>query len=185
MASNGRVSSRPDLKRVRADIRRGNLGRARERLHGLLSSYPENLDLRKRLGEVYWSLQMPAMAGRYWYLVKDKDERMLKACRTFEKTCKQDAARMLMDIKFRSEVAILRDTYARETLEHLTQEAIKNHTWYSCYLEYRKNKPRPMNVDRSKNKPGNDRWLWILLAFVIIGLIFSCIGLISVVRWIF
>jgi hypothetical protein len=179
------VSSKPDLKRVRADIRRGDLGRARERLHGLLSSYPENLDLRKRLGEVYWSLQMPAMAGRYWYLVKDKDERMLKACRMFEKTCKQDAARMLMDIKFRGEIAVLRDTYARETLERLTQEAIKNTSWYSYYLEYRKNKPRHMNVDRSKNKPGNDRWLWILLALVILGLVFSCIGLISVVRWIF
>jgi hypothetical protein len=185
MSVNPGIPSKPDLRRSRADIRRGDLGRARERLHGLLSSYPDNLDLRKRLGEVYWALQMPAMAGRYWYLVKDKDERMQKACRAFEKTCKQDAARMLMDIKFRGEIAVLRDTYARETLERLTQEAIKNTSWYPYYLEYRKKKPRPMNIDRSKNKPGNDRWLWILLALVILGLVFSCIGLISVVRWIF
>jgi hypothetical protein len=128
---------------------------------------------------------MPAMAGRYWYLVKDKDERMLKACKAFEKTCKQDPARMLMDIKFRAEAVALHDVYARDTLTRLTNEAIKKTTWFSYYLEYRKNKPSPMNLDRSKNKPGNDRWLWILLAFVIIGLIFSCIGLISVVRWIF
>ena len=180
MTSNGKVSSKPDLKRVRADIRRGDLGQARERLHGLLSSYPDNLNLRKRLGEVYWSLQMPAMAGRYWYLVEDKDESMLKACRAFEKTCKKDPARMLMEIKFRSEVTALKDNYARETLTRLTHEAIKNHNWFGYYIERRKNKPRPMN-----EKPGNNRGLWILLAFVILGLIFSCIGFISVIGWIF
>jgi hypothetical protein len=176
---------KPDLKKVRVDIRRGDLGQARERLHGLLSSYPDNLDLRKRLGEVYWSLQMPAMAGRYWYLVEKKDERMVKSCQAFEKTCKLDPAHILLAVKFRGEVAAVKDSYARDTLTHLTQEAIKNQGWYGYYIKRRKDKSRPMNVENSKDNLVSKSLPWILLAFVIIGLIFSCIGLISVVRWIF
>ncbi|MFC7371404.1 DUF6584 family protein [Fictibacillus iocasae] len=75
----------PALKRVEEDIAAGDLGKARDRLHGLLSTYPDNLEIRKKLGDVYHQLQDPAMAGRYWYLEKEKTPEMQAACEKFEK----------------------------------------------------------------------------------------------------
>ena len=54
--------------RIEDEIAARDLGKARDRLHGLLVTYPEDLAIRHRLGEVYWMLGHPAMAGRYWYL---------------------------------------------------------------------------------------------------------------------
>ncbi len=80
--------SKPEtLRKVEYDIRNGNLGLARDRLHGLMLSYPDDLNLRVRLGEVYSMLQQPVMAGRYWYLVAEKRRRwkrrfkLLRRCR--------------------------------------------------------------------------------------------------------
>ena len=68
------------LARIEGEIAAGDLGKARDRLHGLLSTYPADLMLRRKLGDVYWRLQYPEMAGRYWYLVEEKSPQMLEAC---------------------------------------------------------------------------------------------------------
>ncbi|AIW86484.1 hypothetical protein bwei_3876 [Bacillus mycoides] len=53
------------LKRIEKDIENNNLGKARDRLHGLITTYPNELALRKKLGDIYFTLQYPEMAGRY------------------------------------------------------------------------------------------------------------------------
>ena len=72
------------LLKVAREMEAGELGRARDRLHGLLATYPEDLDRRSKLGEIYWQLQDRAMAGRYWYLQEPTDERMVEAREAFE-----------------------------------------------------------------------------------------------------
>ena len=47
------------LKRIYSDIEAGDLGKARDRLHGLLYTYPNDLHIRELLGDVYWRLQFP------------------------------------------------------------------------------------------------------------------------------
>ena len=53
----------PALTRVLEDIHRGDLGKARDRLHGLVARFPDDLSLRTRLAEVYSELKYPRMAG--------------------------------------------------------------------------------------------------------------------------
>ena len=67
------------LKRIEKDIENNNLGKARDRLHGLITTYPNELALKK-LGDIYFTLQYPEMAGRYWYLEKEKTDVMHAAC---------------------------------------------------------------------------------------------------------
>ncbi len=95
------------LESIEANINAGDLGKARDRLHGLLSSYPDTLDSRKRLGAVYWRLQMPEMAGRYWYLEEVKDLDMTAACRRFEAKFGDDPAYLLL-LKFRAKLKLSR-----------------------------------------------------------------------------
>jgi hypothetical protein len=60
------------LQKIEDEIEAGDYGKARDRLHGLLVTYPDDLSIRRRLGDVCWQLQHPAMAGRYWYLEADQ-----------------------------------------------------------------------------------------------------------------
>jgi hypothetical protein len=48
-------------------------GKEHSRLRGLVSSYPRDLPLRRRLGEVYRLYGEPAQAGRWMYLEADRD----------------------------------------------------------------------------------------------------------------
>ncbi|MFD7438431.1 DUF6584 family protein [Streptomyces sp. NPDC059861] len=64
---------RDTLARVDADLAAGRVPVARQRLRGLVSSFPNDLMLRRRLAEVYRLYGDPAEAGRWMYLEHDRD----------------------------------------------------------------------------------------------------------------
>ncbi|MFG3349761.1 DUF6584 family protein [Streptomyces sp. NPDC048018] len=64
---------RETLDRVDADLAAGRVPAARQRLRGLVSSYPDDLALRGRLAEVYRLYGDAAEAGRWMYLEEDRD----------------------------------------------------------------------------------------------------------------
>ncbi|MEV7792170.1 DUF6584 family protein [Streptomyces sp. NPDC087512] len=64
---------RDTLARVDADLAAGRVPVARQRLRGLVSSFPDDLALRRRLAEVYRLYGEPAEAGRWMYLEQDRD----------------------------------------------------------------------------------------------------------------
>jgi hypothetical protein len=108
------------LEKVGRDIERGDLGKARDRLHGLLTAYPDDLALRRRLGEVYARLQQPSMAGRYWYLEGERAPEMDAAVGAFEQEAGKDATVILSRLRFRGDAARL-PTYARDKLAVLEE----------------------------------------------------------------
>ena len=60
-----RVTEQETLMRVREDIAAGRLSLARQRLRGLVGSYPQRLDLREQLAELYRREGIPSQAGRW------------------------------------------------------------------------------------------------------------------------
>ncbi|MER7622721.1 DUF6584 family protein [Streptomyces sp. NPDC126503] len=60
------------LARVDADLAAGRVPLARQRLRGLVGSYPWDLTLRRRLAEVYRLYGDAAEAGRWTYLEEDR-----------------------------------------------------------------------------------------------------------------
>ncbi len=115
------------LRKVEQEMETGQLGRARDRLHGLLATYPEDLELRAKLAEVYWLLQDRAMAGRYWYLQQPTDQRMRLAREAFEQYCGRDPLRMLLCLKFRGELEGVPEGYGRDTLKRLQKASLRRH----------------------------------------------------------
>ncbi|MFD7653162.1 DUF6584 family protein [Actinosynnema sp. NPDC059797] len=82
------------LHKAAAEVARGDLAsvlRARQRLIGLVTSYPDRLDLRDRLAEVYRVLGDAAQAGRWSYLSEDRDEAEVAA---FERAYRTPMARL-------------------------------------------------------------------------------------------
>ena len=61
------------LARVDADLAAGRVPVARQRLRGLVSSFPYDLTLRRRLAEVYRLYGDAAEAGRWMYLEEDRE----------------------------------------------------------------------------------------------------------------
>jgi len=127
------MSKEKTLEAVQDDIAQGNLGRARDRLHGLIAHYPNELTLRTHIAEIYSQLQYPSMAGRYWYLEESKTERMISACAEFERSCGNDPLQILLSLKFKGNIEAITSTFAKEKLQSL-QQTCKDK--YGIYLEY-------------------------------------------------
>jgi len=171
------MSVQTTLTKVELDIASGNLGEARDRLHGLVSSYPYDLSLRSRLAEVYWRLQYPAMAGRYWYLKEDKSSEMVAACRQFERSCGGDPLIMLQALRFRGDIDPIRETYAGRLL-----------------LDLRDRAKRERGVVFRFNKSGRDRYgvvpartaLQVVGGLLVLGTLAAlvAIGIFTVFGWI-
>ena len=75
------------LAKVHAEIDSGRLYQARERLHGLVRSYPDNHELRWLLGDIYWRLNYPAMAGRWWWLLPPERPEVSAAFKAWSDMC--------------------------------------------------------------------------------------------------
>ena len=73
-----------DLTSVRAAIDAGRLDDASLVLSGLSLNAPPSSEFSKEIGDLFLRLGFPAMAGRYWYLLDDKSDQMLAACKEFE-----------------------------------------------------------------------------------------------------
>jgi hypothetical protein len=96
------------LIKIEEDIENNDLGKARDRLHGLISTYPDELEFRKRLGDIYFELKYPSMAGRFWYLEENKTLEMIKACNEFEKSMGNDPYRIARVLKYKGDKEILK-----------------------------------------------------------------------------
>ncbi|WP_282032849.1 DUF6584 family protein [Metabacillus indicus] len=97
------------LLKIEEDIKKNDLGKARDRLHGLIATYPNELELRRKLGDIYYALKYPSMAGRYWYLEKNKTPEMQHACIEFEKSMGNNPFQIVRAIKFKGDKEIVKD----------------------------------------------------------------------------
>ena len=170
------------LAAVERDIENGDLGKARDRLHGLVSAYPSDLSLRRRLGQVYWDLRYPAMAGRYWYLEEAKTPTMAAACAAFERSCGGDPLKILLAIKYRGDLEAIQDTYAGRTLLELRAQAKARYPWF----------PFPVQTKREtrikpdqKPSAGNAALLAGCLIVGLLALGLMVVGAITVIQRIF
>ncbi|MDN4525964.1 DUF6584 family protein [Fictibacillus fluitans] len=112
------------LKKIERDIENNDLGKARDRLHGLLASYPDELEVRTRLGDIYYALRHPSMAGRYWYLEKNKTPEMVEACLLFEKSMGNEPFKIARALKFQGDKETLKKLQLDEYISP-TQKKVK------------------------------------------------------------
>ncbi|MFC2046396.1 DUF6584 family protein [Chloroflexota bacterium] len=169
------------LRRIEFDIAASDLGRARDRLHGLIATYPNDLALRLKLGQAYWHLQYPSMAGRYWYLEEEKSPTMTAACQAFERSCGNDPVKVLHALKFRGDIEGIRDTFAGRQLLELQARAAEE---YGYTIEFGKSGRERYQYTRWSGSRGK----LVLVAFVVVSLLavgLMIVGLLAVLRWIF
>lgn len=82
------------LYKAAEEVTRGDLAnvlRARQRLAGLVGTYPNRLDIRDRLADIYRVLGETAQAGRWSYLSEVRDDLEVAA---FERAYRTPTARL-------------------------------------------------------------------------------------------
>ena len=174
------------LRKVEYDITNSNLGLARDRLHGLMMSYPDDLSLRVKLAEVYWKLQQPVMAGRYWYLVEEKSPEMEAAVQAFEKMQGHDPLRIIRALKFRGDLSAIVDTYAGQIISDLMSIVKEKHSEETLLglpgMPPKIKTPRAGYGHKHKDPIG----CWIVgIAVFISAIALLIIGLITIIGWLF
>lgn len=109
--------------RVAADLERDDLGKARDRLEGMIDGYPASLAVREQLGDIYWRLHYPERAGKHWYLIESARPEMDVAKQAFEARHHGDPLLILNDLRWRGGLEPIAGTYAAATLTDLAQRA--------------------------------------------------------------
>lgn len=106
------------LRRVQEDLEAGRTVMARQRLRGLIGSYPQRLDLREQLADLYRGDGIMSQAGRWSFLSESLSEEELQA---FEREYADPMVRMQVVGWRGSEDAA--GLVGRERLVALRQEA--------------------------------------------------------------
>ncbi|MEU0432065.1 DUF6584 family protein [Streptomyces sp. NPDC006290] len=101
------------LARVDADLAAGRVPVARQRLRGLVSSFPNDLPLRRRLAETYRLYGEPAEAGRWMYLEQDRDAAETSAFEVRYGT----APKRMRALAWRGPESLAPSVFARQQLE--------------------------------------------------------------------
>lgn len=179
--------SKPEtLRKVEYDIQNGSLGLARDRLHGLMMSYPDDLSLRVKLAEVYWKLQQPVMAGRYWYFVEMKSPEMKVAVQAFEKMQGHDPLRIMRALNFKGNLSKVEGTYAGQSITDLMAIVKEEHSEEVLLglpgMPPKIRSPREGYGEKHKDSIGC-RIVGITIAILVVALLI--IGLVTVVKWVF
>jgi hypothetical protein len=86
---------RAELSAIRSTIANGQIEEATKRLGGLSFEISPGSILAKEVGDLYWELGFPAMAGLYWYFLDEKSDEMLSACDEFQRSVGNNPIRIL------------------------------------------------------------------------------------------
>ena len=161
------------LEKVEAEIAAGKLGIARDRLHGLVNSFPCDLALRSRLGDVCAGLGYPIEAGRFWYLDNNPTPEMAQSIAAFEKHCESDPTIIFRNLRLKCSAEELTDTAAVEKVAKLISECVSRGL-------------KPPNCTRpTKSTPWKDRlFLCGCVTLLVLGIVLTAIGIATVYKWI-
>jgi len=133
------------LHKAAEEVTRGDLAnvlRARQRLAGLVGTYPNRLDLRDRLASVYRMLGDRAQAGRWSYLSEVRDDAEIAA---FERAYRTPAARLAAlnwvggeegasTETARDRLVLLHSAATQQIRQDLAVAKEEDASWLSCAL---------------------------------------------------
>ncbi|WP_285767510.1 DUF6584 family protein [Peribacillus sp. SI8-4] len=155
------------IKKIEEDIEKNDLGKARDRLHGLISTYPHELELRRRLGDIYFALKDPSMAGRYWYLEKNKTSEMEKACILFEKSMGNDAFNISQALKYKGDREFLKRLELDQASSLIQSKVIEN------------------LIEQPEEAWKDKLFVFGCFSILILTILFALVGVYALLNWIF
>ncbi|GAB3127366.1 hypothetical protein GCM10027160_51950 [Streptomyces calidiresistens] len=162
------------LARVETDLATGRVPLARQRLRGLVGSFPRDLGVRLRLAEVYRLYGEPAQAGRWSLLDADRRPEEVAA---FEARYPDPVERMRA-VAWRGPEEGAATDFARERLAELRRDASRA---AGRPLEWGFTDPE--GWEEAAGGIGDTLAGWGCFAAMVLFLVLAGIGTATVVRW--
>ncbi|WP_343661244.1 DUF6584 family protein [Chryseobacterium sp.] len=110
--------------RIEKDLKVGRKKKACDRLRNMINQFPNDLSLRKRLGQIYFEAGFLDEAGKFWILNTPENNEMENAVEIYRKSLSNSGNAILKDIVFRGDKNTL-DEYALKVITELEQHSLK------------------------------------------------------------
>ncbi|RQO41653.1 hypothetical protein DBR39_03230 [Chryseobacterium sp. KBW03] len=112
------------LYRIEEDIKEGRKKKACDRLRNMINQFPNDISLRKKLGQVYFDAGFLDEAGKFWILSTPENHEMENAVEIYRKSLSNSGNAILKDIIFRGDKGLLNE-YAIKIITELEQHSLK------------------------------------------------------------
>lgn len=112
------------LYRIEQDLKAGRKKKACDRLRNMINQFPNDLSLRKKLGQIYFEGGFLDEAGKFWILSPPENNEMENAVEIYRKSLSNSGNAILKDIVFRGDKNLL-DEYAWKVITELEQNSLK------------------------------------------------------------
>lgn len=166
------------LEKAEREIKEGLKQKAAGRLKNVLNTYPDAMEAREMLAEMYYSSGFIDMAGKYWYLTPPTEEHIQRSIEVYEQSVNHSSFQILKDLKYKGHKTALPE-YARKKLLIL-ENNIKD---IGHGLPY---KPISSNnsIDDVYQKTFIDKLVPILfISIITLCLLFFIVGVITAISW--
>ncbi len=110
--------------RIEKDLKEGRKKKACDRLRNMINQFPNDLSLRKKLGQIYFEAGFLDEAGKFWILSTPENNEMENAVEIYRKSLSNSGNAILKDIVFRGNKNLL-DEYAWKVITELEQHSLK------------------------------------------------------------
>ncbi len=170
------------LNRINEEIKAGLKLKSADRLRNLINEYPNELSVWERLAELYYESGFLDAAGRYWILTEPTEERIKTAVDIYLNSVNHSGTQILQDITFRGNKDELPE-YARNKLIEIEADSKEKSNYVPTFKPWqnKQKKKNPKHQQTFKDKLITAVIFTILISIVV----FTIIGFISTLRWIF
>lgn len=110
--------------KVEQDLKDGRKKKACDRLRNLINQFPDDLSLRKKLGQIYYNAGFLDEAGKFWILSEPENDEMKDAVALYRKSLGNSGNAILKDIVFRGNKALLNE-YAMSVFTDLEKDSLR------------------------------------------------------------
>lgn len=112
------------MHRIEQDLKAGRKKKACDRLRNMINQFPNDLSLRKRLGQIYFEAGFLDEAGKFWILNIPENNEMENAVKMYRKSLSNSGNAILKDIVFRGDKNLL-DEHSLKVIAELEKDSFK------------------------------------------------------------
>ncbi|MFZ4931185.1 DUF6584 family protein [Chryseobacterium sp. Mn2064] len=109
--------------RIEHDLKTGRKKKACDRLRNMINQFPNDLSLRKKLGQIYFEAGFLDEVGKFWILSTPENNEMENAVEIYRNSLSNSGNAILKDIIFRGNKNLL-DEYAMKIITELEKSSL-------------------------------------------------------------
>lgn len=170
------------LNKIKSDAEKGLKLKSVDQLKNLINTYPNDLELRNSLANLYFQSGFLDAAGKYWILTDPRNDNIMNCVNLYELSKNYSGHQILREIQFKGDKSELTE-YARKKLNKLENKS-KSETGWIPKSTNNFQKPKIPITPYKETFEDKMAWIWAYVLILLLAILIL-IGIYASVRWIF